>query len=88
MNEMDAVVARHLARLVNLDEGAASVEFDADLFADYGLSSLNMVLLMTSVCNETDTSLMHFTEEDIAGLRPARGVANLVSAVARAEVPR
>ncbi len=88
MNEMDAVVARHLARLVNLEGGIANVEFDADLFADYGLSSLNMVLLITSVCNETDTPLMHFTEEDIAGLRTVRGIADLVSAVARAGVPR
>lgn len=62
-----------------------NVDLDRKLFDGYGLTSLNMVLLMTSLCEEADIPLTAFTEKDIAGLKTSR---DIVDALDRAMARR
>jgi acyl carrier protein len=89
MNPIETVVSQDLARLTSgTTHGDASVDFDADLYGHYGLTSLNMMLLMTSVCEKTKTALIHFTEQDIARLQTPRDIVSLISKFSELESPR
>jgi acyl carrier protein len=80
MNSIETVVSQDLARLISVPAHRAdAVDLDADLYGHYGLTSLNMVLLMTSVCEKTKTALIHFTEDDIARLQTPRDIVSLIS---------
>ncbi|MEV7727401.1 acyl carrier protein [Streptomyces sp. NPDC101733] len=45
------------------------IDLDADMVAAYGLTSLNKVLFLTEVCEETHVDLAHFTEHDLADMK-------------------
>lgn len=51
------------------DLDAAQLDLGADLVADYGLTSMNKVLFMISLCDRLGVDLATFTEADLAGLR-------------------
>ncbi|MBR1217843.1 hypothetical protein JQ557_07575 [Bradyrhizobium sp. U87765 SZCCT0131] len=85
MNSFQQVVTQDLARLVSPPIEASAVDLDAELYGHYGLSSLNMVLLMTSVCDRTGTAMMHLTEEDIADLRTPRDIIALLAKINHVE---
>jgi acyl carrier protein len=86
MNSIETVVSQDLARLISAPAHAAdAVDLDAELYGHYGLTSLNMVLLMTSVCEKTKTSLIHFTEDDIARLQTPRDIVSLISRFSKQE---
>ncbi len=40
----------------------------------YGLTSLNKVVFLMSVCDDTEVSLSSFTEPDVAAMRTLRDV--------------
>lgn len=69
-----------LAAALDDEVAPEDIDLDADLVREYGLTSLNRVLLMTSVCDSTGVSVSHFTEHDLAGFRSLRDV---VAALAR-----
>lgn len=84
MTPVEAAVSNCLIRLLSPEDGVTGViDLDADLFERYGLTSLNMVLLMTSLCEETNTDLTLFTDQDIARLRTPRHVAGLIETAGR-----
>jgi acyl carrier protein len=62
------------------DVPAAELDVDRDMANDYGLTSLNKVLLLTSVCDDAAVSVSHFTEEDVAGMRTLRSVIDALGA--------
>jgi hypothetical protein len=63
----------NLGRL--LDEVAPDdLDLDLDMVDDYGLTSLNKVLFLTSLCTDTGVGLSHFTEQDVARMRTLRDV--------------
>ena len=70
MTPLETIAARHLARLVDppIDD-PTTVDIAADLVDTYGVTSLAMMLLITSICDETGTDLARFTDEDLAGIR-------------------
>ncbi|MEU6895115.1 acyl carrier protein [Streptomyces sp. NPDC046557] len=73
--------AREQLSLVLIPEvPAESLDPDADLAAAYGLTSLNKVLFLTELCEDTGVDLCHFTEHDLAAMRTLRDV---TSALAR-----
>jgi acyl carrier protein len=83
MSNLQSIVSRNLAELLDVD--VDRIALDADLSAEYGLTSLNLVLLMTSLCEETGTPLFKFTDKDIANLRTPRDVVTLFAAAGRQE---
>jgi acyl carrier protein len=63
----------NLVKLVD-DIAPEDIDPDGDMVNDYGLTSLNKVLFLMSLCNETGVELSHFTEQDLARMRTLRDV--------------
>jgi hypothetical protein len=78
--EIEAAVREGLARVLESPAGPAGLDPDLDMADGYGLTSLNKVLFLMSVCDDTHVSLSVFTEPDVAGMRTLRDV---VTALAR-----
>lgn len=83
MSNLQSIVSRNLAKLLDVDVNR--IALDADLSAEYGLTSLNLVLLMTSLCEETGVPVFNFTDKDIASLKTPRDVVTLFAAAGRQE---
>jgi acyl carrier protein len=52
----------------------ADLDLDADMSEGLGLTSLNKVIFLMSVCDDTSVSLSAFTEADLAAMRTLRDV--------------
>ena len=83
MNEIQSAVERNLAKLLDID--VDRITLDADLFEAYGLTSLNLVLLITSLCEETGIPVFNFTDKDISNLKTPRDVVTLFATASREE---
>jgi hypothetical protein len=77
-NTIETVARAALAEVLpeGLPEGAVDLDAELDLL---GLSSLNKVLFLTSVCDQLDVGLHHFTEHDLAGMRTLGHVVTALS---------
>ncbi|MGH3646890.1 MAG: acyl carrier protein [Micromonosporaceae bacterium] len=78
-DQIERAARQHLVRV--LDSGAApeSLDPDVDLADGYGLTSLNKVLYLTSLCEDVGIALSHFTEQDVARMRTLREVTGALS---------
>jgi len=83
MSNLESIVSRNLARLLDVD--VDRIALDAGLSDEYGLTSLNLVVLVTSLCEETGTPVFKFTDKDIANLRTPRDVVTLFATAGRQE---
>lgn len=68
------------------DVAAADIDLDRSMADDYGLTSLNKVLLLTSLCEDTGVGLGSFTEHDLARMRTLRDVVDAFAAHAEKAV--
>ena len=83
MSDLQSIVKRNLAELLDID--IDRIALDASLSDEYGLTSLNLVVLVTTLCDETGTPVFNFTDEDIANLRTLRDVVTLFATATRQE---
>jgi acyl carrier protein len=72
--QIEAVARDGLARVLESGPDPADLDPDLDLTDEYGLTSLNKVLFLMSVCDDTGVSLSSFTEPDVASMRTLRDV--------------
>lgn len=79
--EIEDAAREGLARVTEAGIEPAELDPDVEMAEGYGLTSLNKVLFLMSLCDDTDVSLASFTEADVAAMRTLRDV---VSALARA----
>ncbi|HLU27694.1 MAG TPA: hypothetical protein VKZ65_04575 [Glycomyces sp.] len=68
-SELDTLARTHLSQVLRDRPDPASLVLDEDLAAEYGLTSLNKVLFLTSLCKAAGVGLDAFTEDDLAGMR-------------------
>jgi acyl carrier protein len=73
LTELETIVRDRVAGVVD-DVAPDELDLDGDLADEYGLMSLNKVLLLTSVCDDADVALSSFTEHDLAAMRTARDI--------------
>jgi hypothetical protein len=66
--EIETAARNNLAMVLTTDLSPADIDLSRDMSADYGLTSLNKVLFMMSVCGDTGVDLAAFTEADVAGM--------------------
>jgi hypothetical protein len=71
--DLESIVRDRVAQVVD-DVTPGELDLTADLAYEYGLTSLNKVLLVTSVCDDAGVGLGHFIEQDLAGMRSAADV--------------
>jgi acyl carrier protein len=72
--DVEIAAREDLARVLESDIRPEDLELDLDLAEAYGLTSLNKVLFLMSVCDNTGVGLSAFTEPDVASMRTLRDV--------------
>ncbi len=77
--DIEAVVRDGLARVLESDTEPTDINPDLDMAEVYGLTSLNKVIFLMSVCDDTNVSLAEFTEPDVARMRTVRDVVDALS---------
>jgi len=77
--DLERIVRDRVAQVTD-DVTADDLDPAADLADEYGLTSLNKVLLLTSVCDDAGVELSHFTEHDLAAMRTAGDIAAALAA--------
>lgn len=77
--DIEAVVRDGLVRVLESETEPEDINLDLDMAEVYGLTSLNKVIFLMSVCDDTNVSLAEFTEPDVARMRTVRDVVNALS---------
>jgi hypothetical protein len=77
--DIEAVVRVGLVQVLESETEPADINPDLDMAEVYGLTSLNKVIFLMSVCDDTNVSLAEFTEPDVARMRTVRDVVNALS---------
>jgi hypothetical protein len=77
--EIEATARDNLVSVLPSGHSAADLDLGLDMSADYGLTSLNKVLFLMSVCGDTGVDLGTFTEADVAAMRT---LSDVISALA------
>ncbi len=77
--DLEVLVRDGLARVLESGVGPAELDPDRDMADEYGLTSLNKVIFLMSVCDDSQVSLAEFTESDVAQMRTVRDVVTALS---------
>jgi acyl carrier protein len=77
--DIETAVRQNLVEVLAADLAPENVSSDVDLTGAYGLTSLNKVLFLTAVCQETGIDLAHFTEDDLARMHTLRDWVEVLS---------
>ncbi|HUC56848.1 MAG TPA: acyl carrier protein [Streptosporangiaceae bacterium] len=77
--DLEVLVRDGLVRVLDSDVAPDDLDPDLDLADDYGLTSLNKVIFLMSVCDDSQVSLTEFTESDVAEMRTVRDVVTALS---------
>jgi hypothetical protein len=72
--DIEIAAREAIARVLEPGPESADIGLDADMADGLGLTSLNKVIFLMSVCDDTQVSLSAFTESDVAGMRTLRDV--------------
>jgi acyl carrier protein len=72
--DVEIAARENLSRALEADVAPDDIDLDVDMVEEYGLTSLNKVLFLTSVCDDTGVELSNFTEHDLARMRTLRDV--------------
>ncbi|MFI9400713.1 phosphopantetheine-binding protein [Nocardia sp. NPDC052316] len=79
MPDLEKAVHDNFRKVIASNNAPDELDPDLDMVDDYGLTSLNKVLFLTAVCDDTGVSLASFTEEDVAAMRTLRDVTAALS---------
>lgn len=77
--DIEAIVRDGLTRVIEPGIEPAEIDPDLDMADTYGLTSLNKVIFLMSVCDDTRVSLAEFSEPDVARMRTVRDVVTALS---------
>lgn len=77
--EIETAARDNLARVLDTDVEPGDIDLDLDMADGYGLTSMNKVLFLMSVCDDTGVGLSSFTEPDVAAMRTLRDVSKALA---------
>jgi acyl carrier protein len=72
--DIEKAAREALASVLGPGRRPADLDLDAHLSEGLGLTSLNKVIFLMAVCDDTGVSLSAFTETDVAGMHTLRDV--------------
>jgi hypothetical protein len=67
--DLDTLARQQLSKVLRDGLEPAAIDPDEDLTEAYGLTSLNKILFLTSLCKAANVGLDRFTEDDLARMR-------------------
>lgn len=79
--DIEQTAREALASVLEPGRPPADLDLDADMSEGLGLTSLNKVIFLMSVCDDTRVSLSAFTEADVAGMHTLRDVVGALTNV-------
>lgn len=82
--DLDTLAREKLSQVLRDHPDPGALDLDEDLVQTYGITSLNKVLFLTSLCKAAEVGLDKFTEDDLARMRT---LGNVVDAL-RAHAPQ
>lgn len=71
---IEAAARDHFARILDSGLTPRDIDLELDMADAYGLTSLNKVLFLMSLCDDSGVDLSVFTEPDVAAMRTLRDV--------------
>lgn len=71
---IERLARENLARVLESGVTPDDLDLDGDMVGDYGLTSLNKVLFLMSVCDDAGVSVAAFTEPDVNAMHTLRDV--------------
>ncbi|MEK9497620.1 acyl carrier protein [Photorhabdus sp. P32] len=80
MNQLEIVARERLAASLTIPITAQAISLQENMSDAYGLTSLNKVLFITSLCNKMEIDLSRFTEDDLENMRTLGNVIDILSA--------
>lgn len=72
--DIEKAVRVNFTKVVATPDAPDDLGLDLDMVDEYGLTSLNKVLFLTAVCEDTGVAMANFTEHDLARMRTLRDV--------------
>jgi acyl carrier protein len=82
MSHFEAVVRTCLARTIRRPaDQAGALDLTADFTYGYGLTSLDLIVLVSDICNDANVPLTRFDEDAIARLHAPADIVDLLNAV-------
>lgn len=85
MSHIETIVRESLCKTLKRPPSQADeLKLEESLAYAYGLTSLDLIMLMTAVCSTAGVPLTEFTEDDIAQVRTPADIVNLLRAKAPA----
>ncbi len=80
MSDIEAIVRERLSKALNRnpDQGRL-LNLDDSLGLEYGLSSLDLIVLMSSVCTDAEVPLTDLSEDDIGALQTPSDIVSLLT---------
>lgn len=80
VKNLDSIIKSNLAKTLKKKPDAFErLNMDEDLMYGYGLTSLDMIMLMSSICNDAEISLTELAEDDLGKIRTTRDIEALLS---------
>ena len=67
--DLDTLARVQLSQVLRDHPDPVALDPDEDLVETYGITSLNKVLFLTSLCRAAEVGLDNFTEDDLARMR-------------------
>lgn len=80
MSNIETIVRERLCKVLEKpSEQSASLNLDEDLVYGYGLGSLDLIMMMSSVCSDAGVPLTELSEDDISRLRTPSDIVGLLT---------
>ncbi|MFI9503894.1 GNAT family N-acetyltransferase [Nocardia sp. NPDC052566] len=83
--DLDALARDQLAKVLRDGPAPAALDPGRDLVETYGLTSLNKVMFLTSLCKAADVGLDRLTEDDLARMRTLGDVVEVLRSMVRGD---
>lgn len=88
MHDVEPIVERCLRDVLGPERARGGCDLRRRLAEDWGLSSMQLVMLVTTVCEEAGLPLTAFTERDIRSIKTAYDLIGVVRRAKSSEVQR
>jgi len=79
--DLDTLARHQLLKVLRDGPEPAAIDPDGDLAEVYGLTSLNKILFLTSLCEAADVGLNSFTEDDLARMHTLGDVVDALRSI-------
>ncbi|MBC8947262.1 acyl carrier protein [Xenorhabdus indica] len=79
ITKLETIARQKLAASLSTDIDATQLNLKENMSDIYGLTSLNKILFITSLCNEMNIDLSNFTEDDLGNMQTLGNVIDILN---------